>query len=336
MTIPSAISKSLPKTVRPMLARLGRRPFSSPDYLYELKWDGIRAMAFIDGGNLKLLSRNSTDITHLFPELSSLPKQVNGDRVVLDGELVCLDSLGHPSYFLLQERLRKASVRRPRSSNLVHYIAFDVLYTDGRSVMREPLSSRKSLLHDLLEPSKLVQACDFVETEGEAFFKATCDHGLEGMVAKERSSLYFPGKRSYYWLKVKRVRESEFVIGGYTIGGAKNKPFSSLVLGMYDNDKQLIYMGQVSDGLLKSEARALASSLQEIQSSESPFESLPDIQRLIFWCRPELVCQVEYGEFNEDGKLVYPVFKTLRDDKAPSECMVADASGWPSLLADLA
>lgn len=335
MTTLSTISNGLPNVVKPMFARLARRPFNSTDYLYELKWDGIRALAFIDGKNLNLLNRNSSDITYLFPEMSSMPRQVRGDRVVLDGELVCLDNIGHPSYPLLRERLRKAGVRRPRG-NLAHYIAFDVLYTGGHSVMREPLSTRKNLLNDLLEPSKIAQVCHYVETEGEAFFKATCEHGLEGMVAKEMSSLYFPGKRSYYWRKVKRIRESEFVIVGYTIGGARSKPFTSLVLGLHDNDGQLVYVGQVSDGLLQSEAKVLASALQKMHSSESPFESLPGIPRLIFWCRPELVCQVEYGEFSEDGKLVYPVFKALRDDKTPSECIIADVLGWPRLLADLA
>ena len=333
MTTSSVASRTLPQALRPMLARLARRPFNSPDHIYELKWDGIRTLAFVEGRSLRLLSRNSVDITTRFPELLSLPRHVRSDEVVLDGELVCLDHRGQPSYTQLRRRLMGAdhsTIRR----NPVHFIVFDVLYSGGRSVMREPLSSRKNMLHDVLEPSDIAQACDFIDADGEAFFQATCDLGLEGMVAKEKSSLYLPGKRSQYWLKVKRVRESEFVIGGYTFGGVRKERFSSLLLGLYDNDGQFIFVGQVGTGISKSLARQLSPELQQTHSPECPFDSLPNVQKFIFWCRPELVCQVEYGEFTEDGKVAYPVFKSLRDDKPPEECMIADAPGWPQVLAD--
>ena len=318
-----------------MLARLARHPFDSPEYLFELKWDGIRALAFLDGGRLKLLSRSSRDITASFPELSRLPSQVGADRVVLDGELVCLDKDGHPSFPLLQERLSGPEGRGQRS-NPVHFIAFDILYVEGRSVMGEPLSSRKNRLHETVRPSEMAQACDFIEGDGLAFFQATCEHGLEGVVAKEKSSIYLPGKRSQHWLKVKRVRESEFVVGGYTIGGAKGEAFSSLLLGLYDDDGQLVFVGQVSTGIPGPLARDLSRDLQRSHVDECPFASVPDVQRLMFWCHPEVVCRVEYGEFSEDGRLAYPMFKALRDDKSPAECMVADAPGWPKVLADFA
>ena len=335
MIKPSASSAGLPRTVRPMLARLARRPFDSLDYLYELKWDGIRAMAFIEGGHLKLLGRNSEDVTHLFPELADLPRQINEDGVVLDGELVCLDNQGQPSYSRLRRRLGTSDGRGARS-NPVHFIAFDLLYVGGRSVMAEPLLDRKGLLRDLLLTSKVGHACEFIENDGEAFFRATCDMGLEGIVAKEKFSLYFPGKRSRNWLKVKRVRESDFVIAGYTFRGGRKEVFSSLVLGLYDNERQLIYVGQVATGISRKIARGLAPVLQEAHTAECPFEALPDVRKLIFWCRPELVCQLEYGEFTEGGDLAYPVFKGLRDDKSPTECAVADAPGWPDILADFA
>ena len=335
MTTLSAVSKILPTTVKPMLPRLARQPFDSPDHLFELKWDGLRALAFINNGQLKLLGRNSTEITAHFPELLGLPKQVKSDMVILDGELVCLDRLGHPSSSLLQQRLQQQGSRKARR-NPVHFIAFDLLFLDGDSVMREPLSHRKNLLHKLIEPSEIAQACDFIENDGEAFFEATCEHGLEGIIAKEKSSLYFPGKRSHYWLKVKRVRESEFVIGGYTFGGKRREFFSSLLLGLHDNDKQLIFVGQVTAGISKSMAKELSLMLTELHTPERPFESLPNIKSFIFWCRPELVCQVQYGEFTEYGKLHYSMFKTLREDKAPEECVIADAMGWPKVLADFA
>ena len=202
-----------------MLARLARHPFDSTEHFFELKWDGIRAMAFLEEGRLRLLSRTSRDITASFPELADLPGQVGARSVVLDGELVCLDSDGRPSFPLLQRRLGAAG-RRGGRDNPVHFIAFDLLYLEGRSVMAEPLYSRKSRLHEIVRPSDMAQVCDLVDGDGAAFFQATCQHGLEGIVAKEKSSPYLPGRRSPHWLKVKRVRESEFVIGGYTFSGA--------------------------------------------------------------------------------------------------------------------
>ena len=198
--------------------------------------------------------------------------------------------------------------------------------------MGEPLVDRKTLLQDVLAPNELVQACDFIQGEGEAFFQATCELGLEGIVAKEKSSPYLPGKRSSHWLKVKRVRESGFVIGGYTFRGTGKEHFSSLLLGLYDNDNRLRYVGQVASGISASTAGELSSSLQHLHVAECPFDSLPDIQRFIFWCRPELVCQVEYGEFTETGHLAYPVLKALRDDKSAAECTTADALGWPGAI----
>ena len=318
-----------------MLAQLARHSFDSTNHLFELKWDGIRALALIDGNELKLLSRSSKEITAYFPELSELPKQVTGQRVILDGELVCLDEMGHPSFGRLQQRLRKRG-NRVSKSNRVHFVAFDILYMNDSSVMSEPLIERKNLLHRVLAPSEIAQACEFIENDGEAFFQATCELGLEGIVAKEKSSLYFPGKRSKSWLKVKRVRETEFVVGGYTFGGKRREQFSSLLLGLYDRAGQLVYVGQVATGISKTTAKDLYSSLEGLHTPECPFESVPRLQRFLYWCRPELTCQVEYGEFAEDGKLAYPVFRALREDKSPQDCTIDDAIGWPSVLTHFA
>ena len=331
----SIIKQGLPKALRPMLAQLARHPFDSPNHLFELKWEGIRALALIDGGGLRLLSRSSKEITAHFPELLQLPKQVTGQGMILDGELVCLDDRGHPSFARLQQRLRRTGNRVSRS-NRVQYVAFDVLYVNGSSVMGEPLFERKNILHQLLAPSEIAQACEFIENDGEAFFQATCELGLEGIVAKDKSSLYFPGKRSRNWWKVKRVRESEFVIGGYTFGGKRREHFSSLLLGLYDRAGQLVFVGQVSAGISKPLAKEVYASLKDVQTTECPFESVPGIQKFLYWCRPELVCQVGYGEFTEEGILAYPVFGALREDKAPEECTITDSQGWPIRLTEFA
>ena len=325
----TAPAKSLPATIRPMLARLTRRPFDSPDYVFELKWDGMRALAFIDGSSLRLQSRNLQDITPRFPELDQLPNLVKADQTVLDGELVCFDEEGHPSFSRLQQRLRqKASERGPR----VHFVAFDLLILKGRSVMDQPLTFRKSLLNDVLETTEIAQPCEFIENDGKAFFDATCEHGLEGIMAKEKSSPYFPGKRSPSWHKVKRIRECEFVIGGYDFGGESKELFGSLLLGLYDSNQQLIFVGHVATGFSRSESKFIHSALQELVVPECPFENPPSVQKFVYWCRPELVCKVQYGEFTVEGKLRYPVYVTLRDDKVPTDCKVDDAPGWPSGL----
>jgi bifunctional non-homologous end joining protein LigD len=331
------IINELPQTIRPMLARLARRPFDSSNHVFELKWDGIRAIAFIEGRRLRLLNRNGLDITQLFPEISSLPKQLNVDRVVLDGELVLVGDDGEHNSTLLQERLSRNRSRRIRHKS-VHFVAFDLLYIDGYSVMGEPLFTRKNMLQNHLVPGEIALVNDFIENDGVAFFQKTCELGLEGIIAKDKSSLYIPGKRSQYWLKVKRVRDCEFVIGGYSFGGTKKEPFTSLLLGLYDNDKRLVFVGQVSSGISKETAKKLTRQLQTLHTDRSPFESerLPGIQRLIFWCKPEMVCQVEYGEFSADGRLVYPVFQASRSDKLPVDCTISDAPGWPILLADFA
>ena len=182
-----------------MLASLTRHPFDSPDYLYELKWDGIRALATVQGGSATLTDRNGREITHVFPELAQIGVQAKDGGTVLDGEIVCLDKEGRPSFSLLQERLAHPNARSRNAQ--ANYIVFDVLYVNGMSVMKEPLHRRKARLHQLLPSSELVQPCAYIEREGKAFFHATCQLGLEGIVAKEKSSLYSPGKRSSAWQK---------------------------------------------------------------------------------------------------------------------------------------
>ena len=319
----------LPSTIKPMLGRMARHPFDSPKHVFELKWDGMRALAFVEGGELKLFSRNARNVTTQFPELAEMPSQVKSGPVVLDGEIVCLDEQNRPSFSRLQQRLQARRVGL-KQTYPVNFIVFDLLYAKGRSVMKDPLVDRKNRLHEVLAPTEVVQACEFVETDGTAFFQATCDLGLEGIMAKEKSSMYVPGQRSAHWLKVKRVRESEFVIGGYSFGGARKELFSSLLLGLYDDKGRLTYVGGVGTGFSEAEAKRIYAQLQSIHTDDRPFTSAPDVKRLIHWCRPQLVCQVEYGEFTPEGKLRYPIYLGVREDKEPSDCTLTDAPGWPS------
>ena len=313
-----------------MLASLTRHPFDSPDYLYELKWDGIRALATVQGGSATLTDRNGREITHVFPELAQIGVQAKDGGTVLDGEIVCLDKEGRPSFSLLQERLAHPNARSRNAQ--ANYIVFDVLYVNGMSVMKEPLHRRKARLHQLLPSSELVQPCAYIEREGKAFFHATCQLGLEGIVAKEKSSLYSPGKRSSAWQKVKRWRECEFTIGGYAFGGQRGELFASLLLGLYNGQGALEYVGSVGAGFSKPQAKAVYKSLTPRHTDICPFNILPSMPKFFFWCRPELVCQVQYGEFSTDGKLRYPIYMTMREDKAPPDCTLQDAPGWPTDL----
>ena len=320
--------RNLPTTIKPMLGRLARNSFDSPNHLFELKWDGMRALALIDGGTLKIISRNGRDITSNFPELTEMPSHIKSAPLIIDGEIVCLDEQNKPSFSRLQQRVqsKRIGIRR---THPVTFIAFDLLYQNGLSVMKRALVERKNLLSDLLEPTDFAQVCEFVENDGTDFFQATCDLGLEGIMAKEKSSLYLPGQRSPQWLKIKRVRDSEFVIGGYSFGGARKELFSSLLLGLHDAEGRLNYVGSVGTGYTEAEAKNIFAVLKDIHIDARPFTSAPDVKRLMHWCRPELVCQVEYGEFTLDGKLRYPIFIGMREDKEAADCTLSDAPGWP-------
>lgn len=313
---------SLPATVKPMLATLMTEPFDSASHIFEVKWDGVRALAFIEGGQLRLQGRNLRFITHQYPELRCLLDQVQGDGVVLDGEIVSLDGLGHPDLSRLQERMKledPAAIALAAKRQPVHYQVFDLLYLDGQSVMEEPLWRRKNLLHHLLTPSERVQATDFVEREGVALFQAVLHHRLEGVVAKAKDSLYLPGKRISAWSKLKAMRQGKFVIGGYAFGGRRKEPFSSLLLGTYQEGR-LRYVGSVVGGFSEAALKEIYPRLQALVIPTCPFLEPPAIPHLVYWCQPALVCQVRFGEWTRDRRLRFPIFVTLRPDLDPSDC----------------
>lgn len=321
----------LPASIKPMLARLTRHPFDSRSHIFELKWDGFRAIAFIEGGSVRLQSRNLRDITERFPEMAGMPEAIKAKSAVLDGELVIFDKDGRPSLSRLQERiLRRARGRLDRGPQAT-FVAFDILYVDGNSVMAQPLVKRKALLHATLKPNKVIQPCEFIENDGVAFYNATCEHGLEGIMAKAKSSVYTPGRRSPHWHKIKRRRECDFVIGGYEFGGNRSL-FSALLLGLHDSSGKLRFVGEAGTGFSDSEARRIYSMLERIHTPACPFSNPPDIPSFVYWCKPEVVCRVEYGEFTENGLLRYPVYVGLTDDKAPEDCLVDEAPGWPREL----
>src|SRR6266567_5190876 len=311
-----------PQTIRPMLATLVADPFDSPRHLFEVKWDGMRVIALIEDGKTRLQSRNEHDVTVFFPELASLPKQLAARRAILDGEVVSFRD-GKPSFAQLQYRLGirdglASSSRAVRAD--VSYQAFDILYLDDRELLGLPLDERKALLTAHFGVGDYAQPCDFILDHGCDLMSAIELRGLEGMIAKDRSSRYTPGKRSMAWQKIKVMRSGDFVIGGYTFGaGYRSRYFGALMLGMYDEHGALQFTGTVGGGFTETLMRELTPILEQFQYPIRPFAEQPKIERFSFWCSPRLVCKVKYAEMTDQGRLRFPIFESMRPDVDPAD-----------------
>jgi bifunctional non-homologous end joining protein LigD len=317
----------MPSFVRPMLATSIEKPFDSDEWLYEIKWDGYRSVAFLDNGKLRLVSRNDNDMTALYPELANLPTLVHARRAVLDGEVVAIDEEGRPSFSLMQQRtgIRHGRFRAPgRTEVPVLYYVFDLIYLDGYDLHRVNLEQRKSLLQNIVVLGDNLRYSDHQVAHGTALFKIAGQRGLEGIVAKRRTSCY-EEKRTREWLKIKITREIECVIGGYTEPEGSREFFGSLVLGLYNDKQQLIHVGQAGTGFDRKMLADMWKLLTRLETKTNPFHGPVDAGRKAHWIRPELVAAIRFTEWthetNEGGvKLRAPVFLGLREDKDPKEC----------------
>lgn len=305
--------------IRPMLAVISR-PFDSPDFLYEIKWDGYRCLAYLEGQTL-LQSRNLLNITPTFPELASLHQRVKGQPAVLDGEIIVPGKDGKPSFSLLQGRGRLGDplkVRQAARRTPAIFVAFDLLYYQGENIMPEPLRRRKERLQEALAPGENLIVSSFIENYGMKFYEACVGQGLEGVMAKELDSPYLPGKRSPRWRKFRHTRAGEFIIAGYE-PGAGGRLLGSLILAEC-REGQLVYRGKVGTGFDRQEEKKLLVELQQLQPGPPPFkENIPELRKPR-WVQPRLVCTVEYLELTPDGRLRHPTYRGLRWDKAPREC----------------
>jgi bifunctional non-homologous end joining protein LigD len=305
------------RSYKPMLARLAPQPFSGKDWLFEIKWDGFRAIAYVNQA-LSLRSRNQKELKYNFPELEELAQLAH--NVVLDGEIVVVKE-GKPDFQALLERGQAASpveiqVQAKRSP--VVYVVFDILEKDGVSLVDLPLTERKRILRDSVKEGKHVLLSDFVEEKGEAYYRVALEKGLEGVMAKKKNSVYEQGARSGSWLKIKKLRSCDCVIFGYTKGsGARSGTFGALLLGLYDGEKP-VYVGKVGTGFSQALLQTLSEKFQRLKTGEAPFE--PDILDEVTWLKPELVCEVGYQTVTRDVRLRMPRFLGLRQDKLPSEC----------------
>jgi DNA ligase-1 len=308
-----------------MLPVVVDEPFDSPDHIFEVKWGGVRAIAVIERGKVRLHGRNLRDLTPLHPELASLPECIDAKNAVLDGEIIAWGAESLPAFELLRERLLEpeAEVRASKRSPMAYQVV-DLLKVDRTWLLRRPLFERRNLLHERLRPNRFVQAADFVRDEGVAFFEAAASYRLEGIIAKEKHSFYLPGERSNEWQEVRCAQSDDFVIGGYTFGGGLRKKdlISSILLGAYDRG-QLHFIGEVSIGCTDREARQLLDQLTPLHTERCPFREGPIVQRFLYWCRPELACHVRFSEWGPDGNLRFPVFVAPRPDVPPEECLKA-------------
>lgn len=311
-----------------MLATSIEKPFDGSDWLFEIKWDGYRAVAFIEDGKVRLVSRNQNDLTHRYPELKDLPQFVRAKSAILDGEVVALDDQGRASFSLMQQRtgFRPGGRRAATNADVpVLYYAFDLLYLDGYDWRRVPLEERKKKLALLLIAGNALRYSDHYEREGKALFAVAKQKGLEGILAKKRDSVY-QERRSSEWLKIKIRHRLDCVIGGYTQPEGSRAHFGSVVLGLYDKQRRLIHVGQAGSGFNQESQGQIWKMLMTRETKQKPFYGEVEALRKVTWVKPELVAEIEYAEWTDGAagsgipKLRAPVFLGLREDKDPKEC----------------
>jgi|Deesub1362A_J573_1020465.scaffolds.fasta_scaffold00899_17 bifunctional non-homologous end joining protein LigD len=312
------------KKIIPMLAIRGR-PFSSPDYIFEPKWDGTRCLAFvdIDEKRVRLQNRRLADITKRYPELEFF--EFLEENAIIDGEIVVLEG-GKPSFKLLQRREQVDSKLKidilSRTAPAV-YFAFDILYTDTMGwITDEPLSERKEILRKISRETSHIMFSEFIKEKGEQFYRLSVDAGLEGIIAKKIDSKYQSGKRSSEWIKIKKRNTVDCIIAGWLEGeGRRADFFGSLVLVLLKKD-EYVHVGNVGTGFSNEFIKSFSKTLRENETCKSETLMQNNFKRKVHWVKPKYVCEVEFLEVTQDKKLRSPVFLRLRSDKVAEECTI--------------
>ncbi|MFL5826636.1 MAG: non-homologous end-joining DNA ligase [Thermoleophilaceae bacterium] len=335
MDPPAEDREPMPRDIKPMMAKLSELPAKEDDWGFEIKWDGIRAIAYVEGGRVRLQNRNMRDVTRQYPELRELGRAVGTRELVLDGEIVAFDEQGRPSFGRLQHRMHLASesaVRRRMNDTPVVYAIFDVLYLDGRVTMQLPYEERRALLDELELRGPNWQTPSWHRGEGKALLDAAKEQDLEGIIAKRLGSPYEPGRRSGCWRKVKAVQRQELVVGGYMPGeGGRTGRVGSLCVGYYDKtraeaekrgeEQRLIYAGNVGTGFKEADLVLLGKLLEPLRRKDSPFAGRQPKKGAVF-VEPQLVVEVEFLQWTRTNTLRAPSFKGLRDDKDPRDVVI--------------
>ena len=319
----------MPSKIEPMLATLIDAPFSDPHWLFEIKWDGVRTLAWLRDGHVKLQSRRGNDVTSHYPEMADLAKSLAAQNAIVDGEIVVLDDRGHSDFERLQNRMH---VRAPSPAQLakdpITYYAFDLLYCDGYDLRQVPLIERKNMLGKLLRPGGPIRFSDHQVQQGKELFELVRAQALEGIVGKRADSPYL-STRSQNWVKVKAAKTMDAVVGGWTAPRAGRSHFGSLLLGLYDG-KKLIFIGHVGTGFDETTLAGVLKELKSREIPESPFDKVPATNEKAYWAKPELVAHIRYTSWTDVDHLRHPVFLGFREDARADECRLENEVAAPA------
>jgi bifunctional non-homologous end joining protein LigD len=318
------VSDTLP-LIRPMLASPGALPPPEQEqrWAFEMKWDGVRAVVYLDRGDLRVLTRNDREVAATYPELAGLAHQLRDHRMILDGEVVAFDEAGRPSFGELQARMH---VRAPGQALLdrvpVSILVFDLLYVDGTSLVGAPYDERRAALESLDLAGDRWAVPPAFDGQGADALAASKAQGLEGVLAKRHDSVYLPGRRSPQWVKVKHGGLLVGVVGGWAPGaGRRQGGIGSLLLGVPDPDGRLVYAGHVGTGFSDRVLADLGTRLRAAERSSSPFaDEVPRAHaKDAHWVTPRLVGEVTFSEWTRDGRMRHPSWRGLRTDKSPQD-----------------
>ncbi len=302
-----------------MGATIAERLPKGPDWIFEIKWDGVRALCYIDNMAVTIYTRNNNRCDRQYPELQTIPHYIEADQAILDGEIVVLDAKGVSKFELIQPRIHNQdanAIAKMAQKNPVHLYVFDLLYLDGYDLRRVPLGERKRALAAIVKPYPLLRVSEHFPNAGEELLDAARRNGLEGLLAKSVGSLY-ESRRSRDWIKLKLTSEQEFVIAGYTPG--ERDTFGSLALGYHDEYGKLVYAGNVGTGFNEQTLQDLWARLQPLATEKKPLDRGDKIPRGTVWVRPELTAQVKFANWTNEGRLRAPVYLGLRNDKPAVE-----------------
>lgn len=320
-----------PQSISPMLASLSDKPFDGADWIFEPKLDGYRVLAYKNKDGVRLLSRNGKNLTPDLPQLAAALEKQPDSEFVIDGEIVALNVGGLPDFGLLQRYFADSGRRIKDVKDSLVYYPFDILFLNGRDLTGVPLNQRKQLMDVTLVPGDVIIPVQWIPRNGTAFFQAATGLGLEGVIAKRAVSIYQPGSRSKDWLKVKRTRSQEFVIGGYTEGfGSRASSMGALLVG-YNHDGVLRFAGHVGTGFDNTLLKDLVAKLEKLSTIKCPFADDPLMAETNNrWVKPALIAEVKFAEWTNDGHLRAPVYVALREDKDVSEITFQQAGDTPA------
>jgi bifunctional non-homologous end joining protein LigD len=319
-TLPEERLRKLDDFIPAMLAKESDKAFSDANWIYEIKWDGYRAIAELDNGKVKLYSRNGNSFVYSYPVVFNELKGMD-INAVLDGEIVVMDEQGNPSFQKLQH------YEENKHLPLLYYV-FDLLELNGKQLYDQPLIERKKLLQELLPPSDVIKYSDHVEETGEEFFEVIQDKNLEGIMAKKADSHYYPGKRTSEWLKIKHHKSDEAIICGFTAPRGGRKYFGALVLGIM-KDGKLTYVGHTGSGFDDKLLKEVSAKLEPLIQPNSPFEERVKTNQPVTWVQPKYVCELKFSEWTNDGKMRHPIFLRLREDKTIDDATTDDKKVEP-------